>query len=147
VLVVVGAAAADVAALVPPSATVVVADGALHGLSESLRTALGAAARVPAAEAALLTLVDLPGMPAAVAARVVAAGPVDAGTLRRAVVDGRPTHPVLIGREHWDAVAESASGDRGAGRYLRQHGAAEVECGQLWDGADIDLPGHPSERE
>ncbi|MFC5503270.1 NTP transferase domain-containing protein [Lysinimonas soli] len=138
VLVVVGSAAADVAALAPASATVVHAPDASHGLSESLRTALGAAARLPAPEAVLLTLVDLPGMPGAVAARVVAAAPVDAATLRRAVVNGRPTHPVLIGRAHWDAVAASADGDRGAGPYLREHGAAEVECAELWDGADVD---------
>jgi CTP:molybdopterin cytidylyltransferase MocA len=63
---------------------------------------------------------------------------VDAATLRRAVVDGRPTHPVLIGRDHWAGVVELAEGDRGAGPYLRRHDAALVNVGDLWDGADID---------
>ena len=69
------------------------------------------AATTPDADALLLTLVDLPGMPAAVAQRIVDAGPIDAATLRRAVIDDRPTHPVLIGRSHWAGVAELASGD------------------------------------
>ena len=79
-------------------------------------------------------------MPSSVARRVVAAAEVDPATLCRAVVDGRPTHPVLIGRDHWGGVAELAEGDRGAGPYLRRHGAALIDVGDLWDGTDIDTP-------
>jgi CTP:molybdopterin cytidylyltransferase MocA len=139
-LVVTGAWAAAVTKLVPDDASAVECRDWSIGLSASLRTGLAAAAADATVIAALVTLVDLPGMPAAVAARVVAAGPVDAATLRRAVVEGRPTHPVLIGREHWDAVAASATGDHGAGAYLREHGAVEVDVGDLWDGADVDGP-------
>jgi len=32
------------------------------------------------------------------------------------------------------------SGDSGARGYLVAHGAIEVECGDLWDGADVDTP-------
>jgi len=139
-LVVTGAWAAAVAKLVPPDAEAVDCVDWSSGLAASLRTGLTAAAAVPDATAALLTLVDLPGMPATVAQRVVAAAPVDSATLCRAVVDGRPTHPALIGRDHWAGVLSLAAGDRGAGPYLRRHDAALVEVGDLWNGADIDTP-------
>lgn len=143
-IVVTGAWAAAVVPLVPADAETVDCPEWSTGLAASLRTGLSAAATDPAATAALLTLVDLPGMPASVAQRVVAAppdGPTrDASTLRRAVVDGRPTHPVLIGRAHWAGVAELAEGDRGAGPYLRRHDAELVDVVDLWDGSDIDTP-------
>ena len=139
-LVVTGAWAAAVVKLVPPDAESVDCVDWSSGLAASLRMGLAAAAAVPEATAALLTLVDLPGMPTTVAQRVVAAAPVDSATLCRAVVDGRPTHPVLIGRDHWAGVASLAEGDRGAGPYLRRHDAALVEVGDLWNGADIDTP-------
>ena len=139
-IVVTGAWAAAVAPLVPPGAETVDCPEWSTGLAASLRTGLTAAADDPAATAALLTLVDLPGMPASVAERVVRAGEIDAETLRRAVVEGRPTHPVLIGRSHWAGVAALADGDRGAGPYLRRHDAELVDVGELWDGSDIDTP-------
>lgn len=139
-LVVTGAWAAAVRALVPADAEAVDCPDWNSGLAASLRTGLSAAAAVADADAVLLTLVDLPGMPSAVAQRVVDAGPIDAQVLRRAVVDGRPTHPVLIGRAHWEGVAALAEGERGAGPYLRRHDAELVDVGDLWDGADIDSP-------
>jgi CTP:molybdopterin cytidylyltransferase MocA len=120
------------AAIVPTDAEVVMAPDWAEGMSASLRAGLTAAS----GDAALITLVDLPDLPSAAAARVAAGASPSA--LRRAVYDGRPGHPVLIGREHWDAVIASARGDRGAGAYLRTHGAEAVECGDLWDGADRD---------
>jgi CTP:molybdopterin cytidylyltransferase MocA len=58
--------------------------------------------------------------------------------LARAVFDGRPGHPVLIGSEHWAAVSASVSGDEGAREYLDAHGVVAVECGDLYDGHDVD---------
>ncbi len=49
---------------------------------------------------------------------------------------------MLLGAAHWAGVARDAAGDRGARGYLRAH-AAElrlVECGDVADPADIDLP-------
>jgi len=79
----------------------------------------------------------VPGMPSTVVTRVLraASGP---AMLARAVFDGRPGHPVVIGREHWAAVAASVQGDSGANRYLETHGTLPVECADLWDGADTD---------
>ncbi len=139
-LVVTGAWAAAVTALVPGDAEAVDCVDWNTGLAASFRTGLSAAADDSDAVAVLFTLVDLPGMPATVARRVVAAGPIDAHALRRATVEGRPTHPVLLDREHWVGAAELADGERGAGPYLRRNGAQLVEVGDLWDGADVDGP-------
>lgn len=135
VLVVLGAEAERAAALVPAGATVVVAEDWADGLSASLRG--GLAATPPGATAVVVTLVDLPGLPAAAVERLLAP-PLQASTLRRATYDGRPGHPVVLGRDHWAAAAASAHGDRGAGRYLRDQGAELVELSGLWDGADDD---------
>jgi len=106
------------------------------GLSSSVRAGLTAAAATDA-DTAVIAPVDVPGMPSTVVTRVLraASGP---AMLARAVFDGRPGHPVVIGREHWAAVAASVQGDSGANRYLETHGTLPVECADLWDGADTD---------
>jgi CTP:molybdopterin cytidylyltransferase MocA len=64
----------------------------------------------------------------------------DRHTLRQAVYDGRPGHPVLIGRDHWGGVGAVAVGDRGARDYLREREVLRVECADVGDGRDIDVP-------
>lgn len=135
VVVVLGAEADAARPLVPEGVRVVVAVDWADGLSASLRTGLAA---VPAtALAAVVTLVDLHTLPAAAVAHILAA-PFGTGVLRRAVYAGVPGHPVLLGAEHLVAAAESARGDRGAGRYLKAQGAELVELSVLWDGVDDD---------
>lgn len=154
VLVALGAGAADASPLVPGGADILVVPDWADGLSVTVRAALAAIAP-GTADAALLVPVDTPDMPQEVCVRLIAAargcadgegagggGDATAAALARAVFDGVPGHPVLIGREHWSAVAERVAGDQGAGPYLRAHGATRVECGDLWDGADIDRPAH-----
>lgn len=136
VIAVLGARAAEAAPLVPSGVAVVVADRWADGMAESLRVGLAAAAETDAV-AALITLVDLPDLPLVVALRVLG-DDAGASTLRQAVFDGRPGHPVLIGRSHWAAVGAEVAGDRGARSYLVAHGVTEVECGDLFDGRDID---------
>jgi CTP:molybdopterin cytidylyltransferase MocA len=140
VLVVLGAAI-DVP--IPAPATAVVAEDWAEGMSASLRAGL----RSASGDAALVTLVDLPSMPATVARRVAAQCDAAAETgsnpravLAQAVFDGRPGHPVLLGAEHWAGVMADVAGDAGARRYLVAHGVTEVECGDLWDGRDVDGP-------
>jgi nicotine blue oxidoreductase len=58
--------------------------------------------------------------------------------LARAVYDGRPGHPVLLGREHWDGVIATARGDAGARDYLRQHRVVTIDCSDVAEGADVD---------
>jgi nicotine blue oxidoreductase len=60
--------------------------------------------------------------------------------LARASYDGRPGHPVLLGREHWGPVREQAHGDEGARGYLRHHQVELVECGDIGSGDDVDRP-------
>ncbi len=139
VTVVLGAAAEDAVTLVPPGpVTAVVARDWADGMSASLRAGLRALAATDAA-AALVTLVDLPDVGSDVVRRVVDLG-IDPGVLARATYGGRPGHPVLLGRDHWAGVVETATGDAGARDYLAQHTVFEVECGDLATGADVDRP-------
>ncbi len=135
-VVVVGAAADAVRAALPPGVTAVEASDWAEGMGASLRAGLGA---LGDADAVLVHLVDLPGVTAAAVARLVAgAGPT---TLRRAAYDGRPAHPVVLGREHWARVAAVATGDAGARDYLKGNPDLElVECGDIATPDDVDTP-------
>ena len=138
VLVVIGAESERAGAVVDTleAVSAVVAGDWADGLSASVRAGLAAAAATDA-DMAVIAPVDVPRMPASVVARVLQAAPGRPG-LARAVYDGRPGHPVAIGRDHWELVAASVHGDAGANRYLAQHAAVTVECADLWDGADTD---------
>ncbi|MEV6842910.1 nucleotidyltransferase family protein [Actinoplanes sp. NPDC051411] len=138
-LVVLGAAAERVRSEAPDlPETVVNADWA-SGMGSSLRAGLAGLAD-GVAEAAVVLLVDMPGVTAEAVQRVLAeAGP---GALMMGGYEGRRGHPVLLGRHHWAGVAASATGDRGARDYLRAH-AAEVRVvpvGDVADDSDIDTP-------
>ncbi len=135
VLVTVGASGEDVAALVPRSAVAVPVPDWETGLAASVRAGIHAASRTPAA-ALLIVPVDIPDLPVAAVRRILALA--DSAVLAQATYDGRPGHPVLLGRDRWAALADGLSGDRGAGPYLRAHGAERIECGDLWHGADVD---------
>lgn len=131
-VVVVLGAAPDAALPDDPRVTAVVAADWKKGMSHSLRAGLAAVTE----SAALITLVDLPGLPASVVQRVIAAD----GPLRQAVFAGRPGHPVLVSLPD-PALLDSLEGDHGARDYLVANGVAEVECGDLWSGADVDFRG------
>ncbi|WP_248579734.1 nucleotidyltransferase family protein [Nocardioides sp. InS609-2] len=120
---------------------VVVADDWDDGMSASLRAGLTAikGTAITGEEAALVTLVDLPDVSAAVVARVLDAGSGPA-VLARASYDGRPGHPVLIGRDHWSRIIGIASGDAGARDYLATRDVTLVACGDLATGQDVDRP-------
>lgn len=140
VVAVLGAGADEAAPLLDGLAgvTVVRSQDWSSGMGASL--AAGLLALDPAGtDAALVHLVDLPDVTAEVVARVLAAGTTGAAAaLARASYDGTPGHPVLIGRDHWARVIESAAGDRGARAYLATHDVTLVECGDLATGADVD---------
>ncbi|WP_323791787.1 nucleotidyltransferase family protein [Nocardioides sp.] len=138
VVVVLGAQADEARALVPSGVPAVVAQDWADGMAASLRCGLRALATTDA-DLAVVTLVDLPDVTAEVVRRVVATatGP---RALARASYDGLPGHPVVLGRDHWSAIADDVTGDEGAKGYLRRHDCALVECGDLATGADQDTP-------
>ncbi len=105
-------------------------------MGASLRAGLRSLAE-SADDGAVVSLVDLPDLVPEVVARVIATadGP---ASLARASYDGTPGHPVLLGRDHWSGVIETAVGDRGARDYLAGREVALVECGDLATGQDLD---------
>jgi CTP:molybdopterin cytidylyltransferase MocA len=140
IVVVLGAAADTVrehAAL--PGARVVVNPDWATGLGSSLRAGLAALAGTDAA-AALVLLVDTPGITPAAVARLAAAADRGPGVLAAATYAGKRGHPVLLGREHWAGVAELAVGDTGARPYLAAHAVTPVACDDIADGDDADTP-------
>lgn len=140
VLVVVGAAADQVTAVLGGEPVEVVeAGGWQEGMGASLRAGLAALARHPSPVAVVVMPVDVPGLTEDVVRRTAAGAGAD--SLTRAVFDGSPGHPVLIGRDHWAGVAAAAVGDEGARAYLTTHPPREVDCADLAEGADVDTAG------
>ncbi|WP_125130136.1 NTP transferase domain-containing protein [Microbacterium sp. 10M-3C3] len=135
-VVVLGAAADRALPLVPPEARIAIATDWEAGMSRSVDAGLVAAA---GADAVVVAPVDVPGLPAAAVARLIAAGGAEPrAALARATYDGRPGHPALIGADHIAAIRAELRGDVGAGSALARRGARTIECGDLWDGHDID---------
>ncbi|TXS48499.1 nucleotidyltransferase family protein [Streptomyces sp. uw30] len=108
------------------------------GMGSSLRAGLDSLAGTQA-RAALVSLVDQPGIGPEAVARVLAAYE-DETSLASAAYAGVRGHPVLFGAAHWTGIAASATGDRGARAYLKQHEEAVrlVECGDVAQPYDID---------
>ena len=119
VIVVLGARAANAAALLPPNSTdtLVVESDWQKGMSESLRSGLEAAQNLDAV-AAVITLVDAPDLDTRTITRVI--GPDCSGQKRTSdapVFHGTPGHPVVIGRGDYQsrrAWIASLAGDSGA---------------------------------
>jgi len=137
--VVLGAGAADVRARADLAGCVLVdnPDWA-EGMGGSLRAGLDSLAGT-GASAALVALVDQPGIGPAAVARVLAAHR-DRTSLVSAAYTGVRGHPVLFGAAHWAGIEASATGDRGARAYLKAHEEAItlVECGDVAEPYDID---------
>jgi nicotine blue oxidoreductase len=139
VVVVLGAEADQVRTVAPALPRTVENPDWATGMASSLRAGLVALAGTPAA-AAVVLLVDMPGVTPAAVRRITAyAG---AGALAIGSYDGRRGHPVLLGRDHWAGVAAAASGDRGARDYLRAHDdlVRVVPVGDVADDFDLDVP-------
>lgn len=118
------------------------------GMASSLRTGLRHLAEAaPHATGAVVTLVDTPTVGAEHLRRVcraLAAEQGDAAADRAAVAtyEGSWRTPVALGRGLWARVATEATGDRGAGPWLRRHRelVTPVECGDLGPWLDVDEP-------
>ena len=138
-VVVLGAQAERVRAAAPDLPETVVNPDWPSGLGSSLRVGLAALAGTPAG-AAVVLLVDMPGVTPDAVRRIAAHAARDA--LVMGGYGDRRGHPVLLGRDHWPGVAGAATGDRGARDYLRTHAEAVrvVEVGDVADDHDIDTP-------
>jgi CTP:molybdopterin cytidylyltransferase MocA len=142
VVVVIGAQADRVRELANLDGVLVVENPAW---SKGMGTSLGAGltalleSGVPA-DAALVMLVDTPGITPAAVARVIAL-PYRAA-LVSATYSGRRGHPVMLGRDHWTGVTALATGDVGARAYLSAHAGRvqTVSCDDVADDTDIDTP-------
>ncbi len=150
VVVVLGASADEARPLLDAyDVTIVVAPDWDEGMGVSLAAGLGQVLH-GAASRCLVTLVDLPDVGPDVVRRLLDHRDED-DALARATYDGRPGHPVLLGRDHWAGVLATTHGDKGARDYLKLHPPEEVECGDLATGADVDTPPaskdeHPDQR-
>ncbi|MFV5993997.1 nucleotidyltransferase family protein [Streptomyces sp. NPDC056231] len=109
-----------------------------EGMGSSLRAGLGALSGTEA-DAALVLLVDQPGIGAQAVARVRSAYR-SRMTLAAASYEGERGHPVLFGADRWADIAAGAVGDQGARAYLRAHRDAItlVECSDVAEAYDID---------
>ncbi|WP_435211857.1 nucleotidyltransferase family protein [Streptomyces sp. bgisy034] len=108
------------------------------GMGSSLRAGLDSLTGT-GARAALVSLVDQPGIGPGAVARVLAAYE-DETSLVSAAYDGVRGHPVLFGAAHWAGIAATATGDQGARAYLKEHreSITLVECGDVAQPYDID---------
>lgn len=139
VQVVLGAAADEVGARADlPGCSVTVNPEWTEGMGSSLRAGLGALAAT-GADAALVLLVDQPGIGAEAVARVRSAYR-SRTSLAAASYEGERGHPVLFGADLWADIAAGAVGDQGARAYLRAHREAItlVECADVAQAYDID---------
>ncbi|WP_370973272.1 NTP transferase domain-containing protein [Amycolatopsis sp. cg9] len=137
--VVLGAAADQVRPLLPDPSAAVFAEDWQTGMGASLRAGLTALTGTDGPVAALVHLVDLPWVGPEILARVAAEATPQ--TIARAAYDGTPGHPVLLGRDWWPEIADTAQGDRGARDWLATREDLNlIECADLGSGRDVDRP-------
>ena len=111
-----------------------------EGIGSSLRAGLSWLADSSSADAAVVLLVDQPGIGPEAVRRLLADG-ADRASLVVATYHGRRSHPVLLGRDHWAGVVVSAVDDVGARAYVAGRAdVREVPCADIADDTDLDTP-------
>jgi molybdenum cofactor cytidylyltransferase len=138
IVVVLGARAEEIRAGVDlGQAEPVVCEDWEEGQAASLRCGIAAVAD---AEAAVLTLGDMPRITPQVIARFADLAAEHGTQARaRAVYEGAPGHPVVLGSAYFEQVA-ALRGDVGAREVLKAIGAYPIECSPLCDATDVDTP-------
>jgi CTP:molybdopterin cytidylyltransferase MocA len=106
------------------------------GMGSSLRVGLGAAT----GDAAVVALVDQPGITPEAVRRLRAAH--RAGFAAAATFGGEWRTPVLFDRALWPEVMAAVTGDAGARHWLRRNPARviPVACDDVADPTDLDQP-------
>ena len=133
VVVVLGAHAPEILGVVDfMRAEPIVCERWAEGQAMSLRFGIEALTAGAAVQRVIVTLGDQPLVTPELIARFVDEPP---GT--RAVYDGRPGHPVVLGPVQMRAVA-GLRGDHGARSLLG--GGRTIECGSLSAARDVDTP-------
>lgn len=108
-----------------------------EGMGSSLRYGLQRVQHEPDIDALVLLLVDQPGITSEGIDRLIKSGE----SLAQASYEGRPGHPVLIGRQHWQPLIDSVHGDVGARNYLKSSPERTfVEMANISDDTDMDTP-------
>lgn len=117
-----------------PGATVVHNPRWATGMGSSLTTGLAAVHE----SGVVVVPVDMPWLGAEAVRRLRRCG----ARLAIATYDGRPGHPVLLGAEHFPAVAATAVGDIGARKFLAANSelVQEVPCDGTGSPEDVDIP-------
>jgi CTP:molybdopterin cytidylyltransferase MocA len=143
VFVVLGAEAESARLLLSDDARLVAvfADDWEQGMGASLAAGMRAVSST-GNDAVIITLVDLPDLSLDSVLRV--AGGHSPASLRQATYDGRPGHPVLVGRTHWPDFTAQLRGDSGGRDYLVDRGVEEVDCSDLGSGQDRDALSDPT---
>jgi CTP:molybdopterin cytidylyltransferase MocA len=138
IVVVLGARAEEIRAGVDlGEAEAVVCEDWAEGQAASLRCGVAA---VAGADAAVLTLGDMPRITPQVIARFADLAAEHGVQARaRAVYDGAPGHPVVLGSAYFEQVA-ALRGDVGARDVLKAIGAYPIECSHLCSAVDVDTP-------
>lgn len=140
-VVVIGAGDPEIAALVAGSDAEIVTNArTAEGMGTSI--AAGIAALRPGTEAAFVLLGDMPAIAVTdVEALAAAFDPTSGKTICLPVHRGQRGHPVLFGRDHFDALL-ALTGDRGARAILdaNPRRVAEVATGNAGVLFDCDLP-------
>ncbi len=111
------------------------AEGMSTSLVEGLRRAEASSDRI------MVVLGDMPGVTPSLLDRLRLEVEASGCTLGAVAVGGRRTHPVVIGREHFETL-RGLTGDRGARGLFRSNveGLCLVEAGETYEGLDIDTP-------
>ena len=105
------------------------------GMASSLKAGLEALSHNNAITAAVVALVDTPGMTAAAVNAVIN----NPGELVVAVYDGQRGHPLKLEKSHWQPILAVIEGDTGARAYLRgRTDVVELELSSVSAMSDID---------
>ena len=140
IVVVLGARAEEIRAGVDLGlAEPVVCEDWADGQAASLRCGIEAVADL-GADAVVITLGDMPRITPEVIVRFADIAVRDGAQARaRAVYDGMPGHPVVLGSDYF-ARLTALEGDAGARQVMRAIGVQKIECGGLCDATDVDTP-------
>ena len=111
-----------------------------EGMSSSVRMGMRALAQLDSKpDAAVIQLVDTPDISPDAIDKIARFSAPDA--LVVATYNGQIGHPTVIGRDHWEPIARTITGDVGARQYFNGRSDVQrVACDGLGSPVDLDTP-------